>query len=77
MRMKRAAEAEPWQPIPLGSLSCACGCKEIMGIAPGDEPPKVVDLFLLRRGKPIRAWCAACWGRAFGAGSLTGANIRS
>lgn len=43
----------------LSDLRCACGSDQVVAIDPGDE--EVRDLFLLRRGRPVTAYCLACW----------------
>lgn len=35
-----------------------------MAVEPGDE--EVRDMFLLRRERPAKAWCMACWSQQFG-----------
>jgi len=49
---------------------CRCGSTEIFAISPGVEPSNVVMLTStkaerarLRRGRPARALCLACWQR--------------
>ena len=45
----------------IDSLQCECGSDDLVAIAPGEE--EVRDFFLLRRERPIRAWCMPCWQR--------------
>lgn len=46
--------------ITLADLRCdECGSKDIVAFAPGDD--EVRDLFLLKRGEPVRCKCMECW----------------
>lgn len=45
----------------LADFRCDCGSPDIVAIAPGDEPERAADLFIVARGEPARCWCAACW----------------
>jgi hypothetical protein len=49
-------------------LRCRCGSEVLFAISPGAAPSNVVALTAtkaerarLRRGRPARAWCEACW----------------
>jgi hypothetical protein len=41
---------------------CACGSSEVIAISPGEEDERLVaGGFIIRRGRPDKAWCMACW----------------
>jgi hypothetical protein len=48
---------------PMAGLHCAgCGSDEVIAIEPGTESERVAGI-VVRRGRPMRAWCAKCWQR--------------
>jgi hypothetical protein len=50
--------------IPIADLRCdRCGSQEIVGIAPGSEPDRVLgpDTLPLNCGEALRCMCMACW----------------
>jgi hypothetical protein len=46
------------------ALRCDVCAEPAMAVAPGTDPA-VCDLFAVTRGERPRAWCWACWVRAF------------
>jgi hypothetical protein len=41
---------------------CACGSAETFAIAPGEDDERLSDGgFIIRRGRPDKAWCWECW----------------
>lgn len=44
-------------------MTCDLCPAEAVAFVPGTE--EIRDLFLLRRGEPMRAFCLACWVKAF------------
>lgn len=44
----------------IAALRCiTCNSAEIVCVDPGAEETR--ELFLLARGRPVRAWCLECW----------------
>lgn len=43
------------------TICCGCGSHEIVAVRPGSEADRALDQFVVRREKPMRAWCAVCW----------------
>jgi hypothetical protein len=47
----------------VADLRCAgCGSEEVVAVEPGAESDRVAGI-VVRRGRPVRAWCAKCWQR--------------
>lgn len=43
----------------LADIRCACGSDQCVVFDPGEDA--VVDLFLIRRGRPVTGRCLSCW----------------
>jgi len=49
----------------VAGLHCVgCGSDEVIAVEPGTESERVAGI-VVRRGRPVRAWCAKCWRRRF------------
>lgn len=59
--MKRAAPLPPSPIVSFNKLHCACGSAELIAVAPGQQGERAPGGVMIRKPKPDRAWCAACW----------------
>lgn len=42
-----------------GFRCAACGDEDVFAFTPGDDPV-ICEMITVRRGIPVRAWCAEC-----------------
>jgi hypothetical protein len=50
----------------VAALVCGdCAAADVFSVAPGSEPDRAGDLFMVSRGEPVRAFCLPCWSRRY------------